>query len=123
MWQKFADFIVDATVKFPATFTTTTTTTSANQSLSALPPPSQCAVTFVSRGVTTNAYNISPRNIINLDALIQIAESHNCTTQVVELQKLPSISEQIFQLRFNTTLLVGTDGTGLLNAVWMHACR
>lgn len=45
-----------------------------------------------------------------------MAREYGCTTQVLFLHNMP-ISEQIAQLRYNTSLLVGADGTGLLNAV------
>jgi hypothetical protein len=51
-----------------------------------------------------------------MPALEALARAHGCTTQVLLLHKM-SVSDQIAQLRYNTSLLVGADGTGLLNAV------
>jgi len=78
-----------------------------------------CAVTFIARHRHVDA--LHSRGIRNLEELEGVAREQGCTSQVLFLHKM-TLVDQIAQLRFNTTLLVGADGTGLLNAVWMHEC-
>jgi hypothetical protein len=71
---------------------------------------------FVAFLFTCTQDALHSRGTRNINELEAVAREYGCTTQVLFLHNMP-ISEQIAQLRYNTSLLVGADGTGLLNAV------
>ncbi len=71
-----------------------------------------CVVTFIVRA-SYPSDELHSRNITNVDDLAAIARSAHCTVYTLLLQDL-SLHQQIIAMR-RTTLLVGADGTGLLN--------
>jgi len=86
---------------------------------------SDCSVTFVVRRIRSNSeeaiFERESRDIANLAALVTEAEDMGCSVQTLLLQHM-NMKDQVAQVRWNTTLLVGADGTGLLNAVHMNEC-
>ena len=78
--------------------------------------PKDCAVTFI---VRDNGY--ARRDIANIEELSTAAVAAGCAVQCVRMHEL-SLRDQIEVVRWNTSLLVATDGTGLLNAVHMRPC-
>lgn len=74
-----------------------------------------CKVTFIDRRAH------SARSIMNVDALADIARNLSCTVQRVSFEDM-SLAEQVRLVRYNTTILVGAEGTGLLNSVFLLPC-
>jgi hypothetical protein len=79
---------------------------------------SDCSVTII---VRENEGDTPKRGIRNVQELLQAARDMGCRAQTVRFQNM-IILDQIEEVRWNTTLLVGSDGTGLLNALHMRPC-
>jgi hypothetical protein len=91
----------------------------------------RCLVTFIVRSLESipssssspdpNTFRESSREILNLIELQEISHTLSCHTQFLPLQ-LNSIKNQLLELRWNTTLLVLSDGTALHNTLFMNQC-
>lgn len=79
---------------------------------------SDCSVTIVIR---EDEGNPPKRGIQNVEELVQVARDMGCRVNTVRFQAM-ILLDQIEEVRWNTTLLVGSDGTGLLNALHMRPC-
>ena len=102
-----------------------------SRSSSSADPGERCLVTFLVRTIESipssplppnpESFQQKSRDIFNLWELDETARSLSCQTQFLVLQRL-SIKDQILELRWNTTLLVSPDGTGLYNTLFMDEC-
>ena len=94
-----------------------------------------CLVTFIVRFVesiptqsssssssTSSQPPPTSRDLINLHELQLIAEENGCQVKYLLLQHL-TIKEQILQLRWNTTLLILSDGTAIYNNIFLTSCH
>jgi hypothetical protein len=71
-----------------------------------------CVVTIISRNKN--------RRILNEIQLEDASRKLNCTAQIVDFERC-TFTEQLAYMR-NSTILVGIDGSGLLNAAFMRNC-
>jgi hypothetical protein len=70
--------------------------------------------------ILTRKYN---RKIVNIDELLDFGRKHfpTCTFNKIIFENM-SYKEQISYMHYNTSILIGLDGTGLLNTLYMRPC-
>jgi len=75
----------------------------------------QCQIKLISR--------VKNRVIEDEDIFIQRVKQRypECTMEKIHLEKL-TVREQVYEMQEKTSILIGLDGTGLLNALYMRPC-
>ena len=77
--------------------------------------PKQCQIKLISR--------VKTRVIEDEDIFIQQVKKRypGCEIDKIHLEKL-TVKEQAHEMQYKTSILIGLDGTGLLNALYMRPC-
>ena len=77
--------------------------------------PKQCQIKLISR--------VKNRVIEDEDIFIQQVKKRypGCEIDKIHLEKL-TVKEQAHEMQYKTSILIGLDGTGLLNALYMRPC-